>query len=131
MAHENVIARVPGEVARQKPRRHVVRDGPRAAKAQGRARALLALQGVELCAQPGLVVPLRVERLVEQAPGVGGLYSAAGLGEEGAAVVRLELPNVLRHRRLGDVQLLRRSREAAGTDHGEKRVRAIVQHAAP
>ena len=108
---------------------NVVGDGPRAAKAQGRPLALLASQGDEFFSQPGLVVFCCTKRAIEQVSRRRGFHAPSGLGEERAPVVSLELPDVLRDGRLGDVQLLGGAREAAGAVHGEERVRAIVEHA--
>ncbi|MDZ7785174.1 MAG: hypothetical protein U5K56_20235 [Halioglobus sp.] len=74
--------------------------------------------------------PLDAPRAVEDAcPGVGQLHAPAGAHEQGRVKARLHGSQAPSHRRLRQVQLLRRRDQAAAVDNGQKEadVRPVPQ----
>ena len=80
--------------------------------------------------QPTLIVFHGEESLVEQIGGGGRLDAAARFGEQRAAVMCLQLANVLGDGGLRDEQGLRRPREAALSIGLKERVGPVVEHIA-
>ena len=124
--------RMARQMGGHEPRRDEVCDRARAAEPQGggvRPGRRLCQAG-DVLAQPGFVVLHGQQAAVEKVAGGRGLDAAARLGEQGTAVMRLELANVLGDGGLRDEQGLRRPRVAAVPVDLEERVRAIVEHGA-
>ena len=62
------------------------------------------------------------------APRVGKLQLLVAVGEQRHAVIALEVRDVLRHRRLRDVQLLSGARVVHRSANGQKRFDTEIQH---
>ena len=81
---------------------------------------------MELGTQALLIVRHGGKGAVEMVAGRGRFGAARCLLEEHRAIVLLEMPDVLRYRRLGDVECLGRPRETARAVYLEKRMRTVI-----
>ena len=119
------------DVARHETRGKVVGDGSGATEMQRRIHGPLLgprrkRRGGR--AQPLLVVLHREQPLIEHVARRGRFDAAARLGEERAAVVRLELADMLRHRGLCDQERGGGAREAPLPIDLQERMGPIIQH---
>ena len=70
----------------------------------------------------------RGQRIAQQRARVGKLQLLVAVGEQRHAVIALEVRDVLRHRRLRDVQLLSGARVVHRSANGQKRFDTEIQH---
>ena len=118
--------RVSPEVVGQRRSHQVLPCRQRHAQRQLHARA--RGRAAHPVAQQALVVRHRGQRVAQQRARVGELQLLFAVGEQRHAVIALEVRDVLRHRRLRDVQLLSGARVVHRSANGQKRFDTEIQH---